>query len=57
MAATRFPASPARGVYVGPPLEGIGARPLIAGKLANTPDNMVRWLRHTHEVDPLDCDA
>ncbi|MET3915664.1 mono/diheme cytochrome c family protein [Variovorax sp. OAS795] len=36
---------------VGPPLVGIGARTLIAGKLANTPDNMVRWLRHTHEVD------
>jgi mono/diheme cytochrome c family protein len=38
---------------VGPPLAGIGGRSLIAGKLANTPDNMVRWLRHTHEVDPL----
>jgi cytochrome c1 len=31
----------------------MGGRSLIAGKLANTPDNMVRWLRHTHEVDPL----
>jgi mono/diheme cytochrome c family protein len=38
---------------VGPPLTGMGGRSLIAGKLANTPDNMVRWLRHTHEVDPL----
>lgn len=38
---------------VGPPLAGIGGRSLIAGKLANTPDNMVRWLRQTHEVDPL----
>lgn len=38
---------------VGPPLTGIGGRSLIAGKLANTPDNMVRWLRQTHEVDPL----
>jgi mono/diheme cytochrome c family protein len=38
---------------VGPPLAGIGGRSLIAGKLANTPDNMVRWLRHTHEVDRL----
>ena len=28
-------------------------RSLIGGKLANTPDNMVRWLRHTREVDPL----
>jgi mono/diheme cytochrome c family protein len=39
--------------HVGPPLAGIGGRSLIAGKLANTPDNMVRWLRHTREVDPL----
>jgi len=38
---------------VGPPLTGIAGRSLIAGKLANTQDNMVRWLRHTHEVDPL----
>ena len=39
--------------HVGPPLPGIGGRTLIAGKLPNTPDNMVRWLRHTKEVDPL----
>ncbi len=39
--------------HVGPPLAGIARRALIAGQLANTPDNMVRWLRHTHEVDPL----
>ena len=39
--------------HVGPPLSGMARRNLIAGKLANTPDNMVRWLRHTREVDPL----
>ena len=38
---------------VGTPLAGIGRRGLIAGRLANTPENMVRWLRHTREVDPL----
>jgi mono/diheme cytochrome c family protein len=37
---------------VGPPLAGLARRALIGGKLANTPDNMVRWLRHTREVDP-----
>lgn len=37
---------------VGPPLEGIGSRSLIAGKLENTPENMVRWLRETRKVDP-----
>jgi len=37
---------------VGPPLDGIARRTLIAGKLDNTPDNMVRWLLHTKEVAP-----
>ena len=38
---------------VGPPLDGMARRNLIGGKLANTPENMMRWLRHTREVDPL----
>ena len=38
---------------VGPPLAGLARRTLIAGKLANTPDNMVRWLREPRAVDPL----
>lgn len=38
---------------VGPPLEGIGERRYIGGVLANNPENMVRWLRHPTEVDPL----
>jgi cytochrome c2 len=37
---------------VGPPLAGMSSRRRIAGKLPNTPENMVRWLRHTHEVAP-----
>lgn len=37
---------------VGPPLAGVARRAMIGGKLANTPGNMVRWLRHTREVDP-----
>jgi cytochrome c2 len=40
-------------VHVGPPLAGLAGRTLIAGKLANTPDNMVLWLRKTQEVKPL----
>ena len=39
--------------HVGPPLDGMARRSLIGGKLANTPDNMVQWLRHTRTVDPL----
>lgn len=38
--------------HVGPPLEGIGARELIAGRLANTQENMVRWLLETQAVKP-----
>jgi mono/diheme cytochrome c family protein len=37
---------------VGPPLDGIGRRKLIAGRLANTPDHMVRWLRAPQAVKP-----
>ena len=38
---------------VGPPLAGIAGRSLIAGKLPNTADNMVLWLRRTQELKPL----
>jgi mono/diheme cytochrome c family protein len=37
---------------VGPPLEGMGSRRLIAGTLANTPDNMALWLLRTQQVKP-----
>ena len=40
-------------VHVGPPLAGIAGRSRIAGKLANTPDNMVLWLRQTQQVKPM----
>jgi mono/diheme cytochrome c family protein len=38
---------------VGPPLEGLASRSLIAGKLANTPDNLVLWVRDPKSVKPL----
>ena len=38
---------------VGPPLKGLASRRLIAGKLVNTPDNLVNWLRHPKAVKPL----
>ena len=37
---------------VGPPLKGIGARTMIAGRLPNTFETMVRWLREPQNVDP-----
>lgn len=39
-------------VHVGPSLEGIASRKLIAGTLANTPENLARWLRETQKVKP-----
>ena len=38
---------------MGPPLTGLASRSLIAGKLVNTPDNLVLWLRHPKDVKPL----
>ncbi|MDO9359703.1 MAG: c-type cytochrome [Polaromonas sp.] len=38
---------------VGPPLQGLASRSLIAGKLANTPDNLVKWIRDPREFKPL----
>lgn len=37
---------------IGPSLKGIAKRQVIAGKLANSPDNMVRWLMHPQKVSP-----
>ncbi len=39
-------------VHVGPPLDSIGSRRLIAGTLPNTQEAMVRWIMHTQQVKP-----
>lgn len=39
-------------VYVGPPLQGIAGRAIIAGRLPNSADSMVRWIRYPQQVDP-----
>jgi cytochrome c2 len=36
---------------VGPPLKGMRGRPNIGGVLANTPENMVRWIQDPKSVD------
>ena len=41
----------ARGL-IGPPLENIGQRYYIAGELANTPDNLMSWIQHPHQIEP-----
>lgn len=37
---------------VGPPLQGLARRTLIAGRLPNTPDNLVRWIRSPQQFKP-----
>jgi cytochrome c2 len=37
---------------VGPPLDGIAERAIIAGKLANNPGNMSRWISSPQSVVP-----
>lgn len=37
---------------VGPPLDGLARRTLIAGRLPNTADNLVRWIRSPQQVKP-----
>ncbi len=38
-------------VHVGPPLNGIASRQLIAGSVPNTPEHMARWIRDPRSVD------
>ena len=41
----------ARGL-VGPPLDGIADRSVIAGELPNTTENLMHWIQHPHQVEP-----
>jgi len=40
---------------VGPPLDHIGSRNMIAGKLPNTPENLMRWLQNPQAMDPMNA--
>jgi cytochrome c2 len=37
---------------VGPPLSQIALRSYLAGRIDNTPENMIRWIRQPRSVDP-----
>jgi cytochrome c2 len=37
---------------VGPPLEHMASRQFIAGKIQNTPQNMMAWLQNPQAMDP-----
>ncbi len=48
-----IPGVPGATASVGPSLEGIASRSYVAGRLTNTPANLMRWIRTPHAVDPL----
>ena len=37
---------------VGPPLDGIGLRVIVAGRLSNNPANVQKWIRDPQHVSP-----
>ena len=37
---------------VGPPLSQVALRSYLAGRIDNTPENMIRWIRQPLSVDP-----
>lgn len=37
---------------VGPPLDRIGSRVYLAGRLPNTPENLMRWIRDPQGIAP-----
>jgi cytochrome c2 len=37
---------------VGPPLQGVGSRAVIGGKLENKPDNLQRWIIDPQAITP-----
>lgn len=37
---------------VGGALDGVGARPLIAGRFPNQPETLARWVRNAPSLDP-----
>jgi cytochrome c len=37
---------------VGPPLDNIASRVYLAGRLPNTPQNMIKWIRFPQQVEP-----
>lgn len=37
---------------VGPPLDGVRERSIIAGEAPNTPENMVQWIRNPQSIEP-----
>jgi cytochrome c2 len=47
-----IPGVPGAHGAVGPPLGGIASRRIIAGRLPNTPDNLIHWIENPQAVEP-----
>ena len=43
---------PGANATIGPPLGNLAHRVYVAGRLANTPQNVVRWIRDPRAIDP-----
>src|SRR5947199_9865786 len=37
---------------VGPPMDGVGARAIIGGRLENKPDNLEQWIQDPQKISP-----
>ncbi len=48
----RIPGVTGSDTQVGPTLEGLARRTMIAGRLPNTADNLVRWIRAPQAIKP-----
>jgi cytochrome c2 len=51
-ACHRIPGVTGSDVQVGPPLAGLARRELIAGRVPNTPDHLVQWIRDPQHLKP-----
>jgi putative membrane protein len=47
-----IPGVPTADATVGPPLDRIAMRTLLAGHIQNTPENMMQWIRTPHAFEP-----
>jgi cytochrome c len=47
-----IPGAPGARGTIGPPLEKVAMRSFLAGRLSNTPENMMRWIRHPQQEEP-----
>jgi cytochrome c1 len=51
-ACHEIPGVPGARGAVGPSLAKFGQRTMVAGRLANTPDNLMRWIQEPQSIEP-----